>query len=271
MQDMDRYFRGEALWGDDFAPDELEAWWKAEEEGYSGLIAGKQEERRYSYHALNRRLFFDRYPVAPGARVLGLGSALGHELLPIKDRIGEAVIVDPSDSFARHTALGEVAVRYLKARVDGAIDCPDHSFDIVTCFGVLHHIANVSTVMREAFRALKPGGVMFCREPIVTQGDWRRPRAGLTRNERGIPLVLFRRIAVDAGFEIERATLYDFAPFQRVMANLGKPAFSNALATWVDAVLSRLFAFNTRYHRPRTLEKFGPASLALVLRKPAAA
>ena len=70
------------------------------------------------------------------------------------------------------------------------------------------------------------------------------------------------------GFRVEYNALFDFAPFTRVMAELGKPAFTSPLATRVDRALAMLFAFNTKYHRTTFIERFGPASLALVLRKP---
>jgi hypothetical protein len=142
-------------------------------------------------------------------------------------------------------------------------------FDIITCLGVLHHIANVSSVLRECYRVLIPrSGIMVVREPIVTQGDWRQPRKGLTKNERGIPVELFKGIVHDCGFVVERAALFDFSPFVRVMDNLGVAVFSGKLTTRLDYLLSLLFSFNTRYHRVRLIHKFGPASLFMVLRKP---
>jgi SAM-dependent methyltransferase len=143
-------------------------------------------------------------------------------------------------------------------------------FDCVTSFGVLHHIANVSTVIREASRLLKPGGIRFCREPIVSQGDWRKERPGLTKNGRGIPIAILRRTAREAGFMIKRKMLFDFVPLQRAMYNLGISASSRKWSSRIDVLVSRMFSFRTRYHRPGFFEKFEPA-LALTLRMPARA
>tara|TARA_Y100001968_G_scaffold269511_1_gene260344 strand:- start:1096 stop:1428 length:333 start_codon:yes stop_codon:yes gene_type:complete len=108
---------------------------------------------------------------------------------------------------------------------------------------------------------------MFCREPIVTQGDWTQTRPGLTRNERGIPLELFKSIARGAGFRIQRSVLFDFAPYMRLMHNLGQPALRRPITARLDRLFSVLFSFNTKYHRTRLLEKFGPGSLAMTLIK----
>lgn len=268
MTNHEAYLRGDALYGDDFTPRQLQQWWSEEEEGYSGLLMDSDQPKRYDYHGINRVLFFDRWTLAKRLKVMGLGSAYGHELIPIIDRMEEAVIVDPSDIFANDHVLTGCPVTYVKSQIDGMIAQPDGVFDLVTCFGVLHHIANVSAVLGECYRVLKPGGVMFCRDPIVTQGDWQKPRPGLTKNERGIPVDIFRRSAKNVGFNIARSTLCDFSPYRRVMAQIGLPSYDGKLTSQIDLVLSWLFSFNTSYHRPNFLQKFGPASLAMILTKP---
>lgn len=268
--DMERYFSGQELYGDDFSGARLQEWYDGEAEGYAGEVLNNQPRYRYHYHELNRYHLFDRIDLPVGGEAIGLGSAYGHEFLPIADHLDKITIIDPSDEFAAHGALENTPLVYRKPALDGTLDFPDNHFQLATSLGALHHIANVSAVIREFYRCLAPGGYMLIREPIVTQGDWRRPRPGLTRNERGIPLRLMKQIAIDAGFEIKYAALFDFAPFTRFMATIGSPAFTQAWSTRVDRLLSIIFSFNTRYHRPRVADRLGPASLALVLRKPPA-
>ena len=43
--------------------------------------------------------------------------------------------------------------------------CPDESKDVVVIFGVLHHIAPWREVVREAYRVLCRGGMLFAEEP----------------------------------------------------------------------------------------------------------
>lgn len=265
--DMSDYFSGRKLYGDDFSIDQLETWYEQEKEGYAGEVLSRRESYRYKYHALNEYFGFRHIELKAGASALGLGSAYGSEFIPILPRLGHVTIIDPSDEFAARQKLADVPVSYRKPTVDGTLEFPDNAFDLITCFGVLHHIANVSRVLSECRRCLAPDGVMLCREPIVTQGDWRKPRRGMTRNERGIPLLLFQEMVRDCGLSMERASLFDFSPFVRIMDSLGAPVFTSRLATLVDNALARLFSFNTSYHRVRFMEKCGPASVFMVLRK----
>ncbi len=99
-------------------------------------------------------------------------------------------------------------------------------------------------------------------------GDWRRPRTGLTKHERGIPLDLFRRIVADAGLTVERETLTTFPLLPRVLERIGIRPYNSPVLTALDGVLCRVSAFNTRYHRTSVLHKLAPAQVAFVLRKP---
>ncbi|MFO1522890.1 MAG: class I SAM-dependent methyltransferase [Kiritimatiellia bacterium] len=80
------------------------------------------------------------------------------------------------------------------------------TFDLATCFGTLHHIPNVSQVLRELYRVMKPGGFALIREPAISMGDWTRPRPGLTRNERGLPFSWLTKTSREIGFQIRRST-----------------------------------------------------------------
>lgn len=265
---LNEFFSGQRLYGDDFTMEQLQTWYDGEKEGYAGEVLSTPGPYRYHYHELNKFHLFRHIQPLKGARAIGLGSAYGHEFLPVADSLRDITIIDPSDEFAAHASLGKTPIEYRKPAVDGKLAFANDTFDLATSMGALHHIANVSTVVKEFYRCLVPGGFMLVREPIVTQGDWRQPRRGLTRNERGIPYRIMKDIFTAAGFEIEYQALFDFAPFTRLMASFGTPAFTSPSATRIDRVLSLLFSFNTRYHRPRIIDRFGPASLALVLRKP---
>lgn len=142
-----------------------------------------------------------------------------------------------------------------------------NSFDLITCFGVLHHIPNVSHVISECYRCLTHGGLFLIREPVVSMGDWNKPRAGLTPNERGIPLPIFDHIVSAAGFVVRRRVMCDFRPLTLVASKLGIPIFNNLALVLVDAILSKLFMWNYKYHRTSLMGKFSPTSIVYILEK----
>ena len=264
--DMDVYFSGEKLYGDDFSFEQLKKWYEEEAEGYSGLVKQAGPNYAYPYHALNKWHGFRHVKLPKDCRTLGVGSAYCEEFLPILPHVDHITSLDPSDDFAIED-LHNVPVSHVRPAIDGKMPFPDNSFDVITCFGVLHHVANVTFVLGECHRVLKSGGVMFLREPIVSMGDWRKPRKGLTKNERGIPYDLFVDMVREHNFLLTRSVQFDFSPLARVFNHLGVSAFSSRFTTIIDRLLSQIFSFNKKYHRVTFLEKFGPASVYMVLRK----
>lgn len=203
--DFQRYFRGEALIGDDYDEASIAAWYADEAEGYASLGPTNRNSYVYCYHALNQSLGFSNFRKERFEKVLGIGSAYGDEFLPIVERVRHITILDPSDKFFV-TEVGGVPVDCVKPEVTGTMSFGDNSFDLVTCLGVLHHIPNVTYVMSEAARVLQPGGNILIREPVVNMGDWRKPRHGLTQRERGIPMSLMERAIKQAGLTILHRT-----------------------------------------------------------------
>src|SRR5438034_6737267 len=55
--------------------------------------------------------------------------------------------------------------RYVKPRTNGDMPFDRETFDLITCFGVLHHIANISHVMRseEHTSELQSHSDLVCR------------------------------------------------------------------------------------------------------------
>lgn len=264
--DLGIYLSGEKLYGDNFSIEQLKKWYEEEAEGYSGLVKETPSRYSYVYHELNKIHGFRHEKLPQNCRALGVGAAYCEEFLPVISNLAHITALDPSEQF-NTSKLRDVPISHVRPSIEGKMPFTDSHFDIITSFGALHHIANVSLLLEECHRVLKPGGVFFCREPIVTMGDWRKPRRGLTKNERGIPLDLFTEMVEKSGFEISSKTLFDFAPLGRILSILGIATFAHKTTTILDYLLSRIFAFNKKYHRVSTLEKFGPASLYLVLRK----
>ncbi len=267
---MRPYASGERLRGDDFGPDEIRAWFEQEVEGYAEIVNARPHQYEYVYHAMNRRHAFNRLP--PGERIghaLGVGSFTGDEFMPILDRVDRITILEPSDQPVRDR-IGHVPATYVKPAMDGGMPFADGTFDLITCFGTLHHIPNVGRVLREMHRVLKPGGLAIVREPAVSMGDWTRPRAGHTRNERGIPRPWMRRVAPEIGFRIEHESGCMFPLLMLVPRKLALRVQKSPAWIALDDLLCRLTSWNLRYWRGGWIDRLAPSSLCFHLRKPGA-
>jgi SAM-dependent methyltransferase len=265
VDDIGVFLSGERLYGEDLSQPEMEQWYADEAEGYASL--GAAEGPSYVYHALNERHGFRFLPTRYFPSVLGLGSAWAEEFVPIRKRIGRITVVEPSAAFTR-ASLDGVPLQYVRPGPLGALPLAAEDYDLATCFGVLHHIPNVSFVIGQLAKCLRPGGYLLVREPVVSMGDWRRPRSGLTRHERGIPVRLLRTMFEAAGLEVIRERPFGFAPVLRFGRALGIAPFLSPTLTLLDDVACTVFRFNLRYHAGSTLQKIGPTNAYFVLRRP---
>jgi SAM-dependent methyltransferase len=266
--ELSRYFAGEALYGDDFGHEALNRWYESEKEAYADLGASDSFNYHYGYHALNEYCGFRWLPKERRfEHALGMGSAYGHEFVPLLDRVNRITVVDPSDAFANSTVNGVPLVR-VAPLPSGDLPFAAENFDLVLAFGVLHHIPNVSHVITEVARCMTRGGFAVFREPICSMGDWRYPREGLTKNERGVPRALFTRILDSAGLEVVRMTPCVFSGTKRLLGSLGVWPYESRWGTLVDVALSRLLSWNYTYHRQNWRQKLCPSASAWLCRKP---
>ncbi|MEP6890666.1 MAG: class I SAM-dependent methyltransferase [Nitrospirota bacterium] len=257
---------GRKLYGDDFSTEEIAKWFADEEEGFANLGAKNRESYCYEYHGLNRLHGFNHLQTRNYSHALSIGGAYGEELRPFLPNINAITILEPSGAFTVKSLDG-VPVHYVKPLASGVMPFDNDTFDIATCFGCLHHIPNVSMVLRELYRCLKPNGVALVREPIISMGDWRQVRRGLTKRERGIPLFVFRQILSHAGFIIVKETLCGFPLTPRLGSLLKGHVYNSSIAVRVDQFLAYLFAWNYRYHATRPYEKLMPTVAAYIICK----
>lgn len=270
MSEDSAYFSGEKLIGDDYTVEEIEQWYADEKEGYADISDTDMHEGQYIYHSINNIHGFKYLPKKVYENVLGFGSAYGHEFEPILDKIGNLTIVEPSDTLVSNK-VGTITPTYVKPSIEGKLDLPDSSFDLVTSLGVLHHVANVSFVMKELFRILKPGGYFLLREPIVSMGDWRQPRKGLTMHERGIPLNYFKKIIQEDDSIIIEKESYFFCMTNFMERTIGKalkkPVKSYPLYIKLDSILGKALKWNIHYHHDAFHKKVGPQNVYFILKK----
>ncbi len=270
---MEEYFSGKKLFGDDFTLEQIQAWYNDEKEGYATLIAEMgwtESSEAYGYQHLNTVHGYRHLPKnVYFERAMGLGSAYGNEFLPVIDRINSIYIVEPSDQLVS-TQLQGVTLQYKKPSVEGKLDFDDNFFQLETCFGTLHHIPNVSFVLRELHRCLAPGGYLLLREPVISMGDWRQPRPGLTKRERGIPVDYFRERFRELDFRVVRES-FCFTMTAFLQRKIGH-WFNKSLHEYhryivLDNWLSKLTAFNLHYHAQNPFQRIAPASVFYILQK----
>lgn len=264
---MEIYFSGKKLYGNDFSQAQIDDWFADEAEGYFKLTQSGDGAYAYGYHALNKKHGYSALPKCRFGHILGIGSAYGDELEPVLAHSDQISIFEPSDGF-KSTVLNGVPVNYVKPVASGDMPFDSNSFDLITCFGVLHHIPNVSKVVGEFYRVLKPGGYALVREPIISMGDWRQPRSGLTKRERGIPLAIMRGFVKQAGFRVVRERRCMFSLTSRLRHVVSGPVYNSAAAVSLDALLCALPIWPEVYHARNALQKLRPTAVYFVLQKP---
>jgi SAM-dependent methyltransferase len=264
---------GRRLYGDDFAIAEIENWYKDEENAYfEQATANKPEspdsDYPYEYAAFNRLHGYGSLAKRRFGNCVVLGCANGQDVKPLAGQVDKFVALEPAEKWWR-TEIGGTPADYIKPAITGDIPLPADSADLAIALGVLHHIPNVSHVVGELARVLKPGAAFIVREPIISMGDWRLPRRGLTKHERGIPPKLFQSILTTHGFRVMKATpvmVPVIPPFARLVGI--RHAYNSPWLVRLDALLSRLLWRNFRYHRVALIHKFAPTAMFIVATKP---
>jgi len=265
-QRTEQALRGETIYGDDFSAEEIEEWFRDEENGYASLDYSDSQTDYYAYYILDQ-LYFWRFLKKEKLAVLGMGSAFGSEFMPITHKIDSLSIIEPSEKFWKNE-INSIKATYTKPNISGKINFPDNSFDLITSFGVLHHIPNISYVLSELVRTLRPNGHIMIREPIVSMGDWRNPRPGLTLHERGIPLNLMERLITHNNLDIISCNIIGFGPLLKLASKLKTSGhWNNKYFVQTDNVFSKLFLNNYSYHRTSFVSRFAPTMGCWVLSK----
>ncbi len=97
------------------------------------------------------------------------------------------------------------------------------------------------------------------REPIVSMGDWRKARPGLTARERGLPPKCMQRVVDECGLKTVAHHQLGFGPLLKLANRMGgfdtwnSPAF-----TRLDQAASTAFRWNYKYHRTTIWQRFAP-------------
>ena len=108
--------------------------------------------------------WFDRHIVWQGKEVLDLGCAGGFMAEAIAARGGKVTGIDPAAgaiAAARHHAKSAGLQIAYHVGVGEKLLYADVSFDAVVCVDVLEHVADLSQVLAQVARVLRPGGMFL--------------------------------------------------------------------------------------------------------------
>lgn len=260
------YYSGQKLFGDDFGLEEIREWYGLEENACFEIYDKGKKKMPNNDHLHWSSGY--RWALAGRqslGKVLGLGSGNGEEFRPVRKWIEHLFIAESAEGYFHNDAT----TTYVKARIDGTISFPDDFFDTEVNIAVLHHIPNVSHVLCELFRTLKPGGICLVKEPITTLGAWHLPRKiGLAPCERGFPRAWLEKEIQRRGFEIVHRTFFEFPPLRHLRDRGGVDTYNSRFWTSIDQFFCKITDWNYRYHRTHWHQKLAPSYVFLVLRKP---
>jgi len=205
------------------------------------------EERFWWYEGMRAvtASFLDgRLKSNPGVRLLDVGCGTGYSIAWLRKHLhaSQAFGIDSSPQAAELWHLRRIDTAGL-ASAD-RLPFGDGEFDLVTCFDVIYQLDEKSAreAVCEMSRVLKPGGLLFIREPAY---EWMRGSHDLVIGTRHrYTLTELRRMLCDCGFQLVRSTyantlLFWVAAFHRMLSRLRGKSESDVqpVPDWINRSL----------------------------------
>ncbi len=257
--------------GNDYGENEIEEWYRDEERFHNQFEDGLPGKSWVIYRTFDQGYAFEKYfHPKPESRVLDFGCAEGSDIeLLHAGHSFQLYGIDASETQLQRFRMRYPGSEIKKATQIGKIEYEEHFFDYIIVISTLHHIPNVSYVLSELARVLKPNGLMIIREPI----SYLRPvgqepaKKGTSPHERGIPEGFMLKEFDKLGLELLQMRYSFSTPVMLVVARITALEKVSRLVLIADRFVSMLLSLNTRYYRASLLEKIAPGGAYFVVRK----
>jgi len=165
-----------------------------------------RREGSYWWHRARRLMavaLLRRHGLAPGGAWLDIGCGPGGNLSMLGGFRPRIVVGVDLSAVALDLARAKAShARLVRADISRGLPFVDGAFDIATIFNVVYHawIKSEAAVLAEAFRVVRPGGVMFVTEPAFASLFREMDVAVMTR--RRYRRRAFAEMCRAAGFEV---------------------------------------------------------------------
>ena len=258
------------LSGNDFTNEEIEKWYAEEEEYHNQFTGGRNEADEYwpVYEEFNKRYAINKHvKFTKETKVLSFGCAEGSDTAKLyKEHKFKLFGLEASEQLTNAFKKGFPDAGIVKASIDGKIDYPSDFFNYIFCFGVLHHIPNVSFVLEEFHRVLKKNGIAIIREPVCWMYTGKvRPKA-LSPNERGIPVDFFKEEFQKLNFEILDIRKSYYKPLMHIIRKANFLSKFPGLMYLIDNISCRIPSVSNYYNKS-ILDRFTANCAYYVVRK----
>jgi SAM-dependent methyltransferase len=169
--------------------------------------------------------------LTPKSEVLEAGCGMGRWIVYLRERGHNVIGIDYSRNAVTSIKEYDGSIRL---NLGDVMDLPykDDTFDVYLSFGVIEHVeVNREQILKEAYRVLRPGGLLIVSVPLVNNLArllWSLNKIrfqGLTENyffEEAMSEGMLKHLLAQNGFEVIDATvyghfstLYSLVPFLR--------------------------------------------------------
>lgn len=110
---------------------------------------------------------FQRFGMKPGMKILEPGCGRGEFLRVFKSLGMDAVGLDRSEESRELLDEDSIELSLCDVESDTGLPFPDNSFDVIYNKSFMEHLNHPDIFLSEAYRVLKPGGMILCLIP-----DW---------------------------------------------------------------------------------------------------